>query len=77
VVSTPYPGTPLWQRYQEEERIFDRTWKHYNDANVVFRPIKMSPERLLEGYLYAWREFYANRRPDFTQRGHERRTIQF
>jgi radical SAM superfamily enzyme YgiQ (UPF0313 family) len=77
VVSTPYPGTPLWHRYEEEGRIFDRTWKHYNDANVVFKPHKMSAERLQEGYLHAWREFYAQRRQDLTQRGHERRTIQF
>ncbi|MFC1609767.1 B12-binding domain-containing radical SAM protein [Myxococcota bacterium] len=77
VVSTPYPGTPLWHRYVEEDRIFDFTWKHYNDANVVFRPHKMSPERLQEGYLRLWREFYRGRHQEFATRQHERRTIQF
>ncbi|MBI5544949.1 MAG: B12-binding domain-containing radical SAM protein [Deltaproteobacteria bacterium] len=76
-VSTPYPNTPFWHRYLKEDRIFDRTWKHYNDANVVFRPYKMSPERLQEGYLYLWREFYKGRETDLTQRDHTRRTIQF
>lgn len=62
-ISTPYPGTPLWNRYTAEGRIFDRTWAHYNDANVVFEPYGMDAETLQQGYLYAWREFYA-RRPD-------------
>jgi radical SAM superfamily enzyme YgiQ (UPF0313 family) len=77
VVSTPYPGTPLWDEYNEGERIFDYQWKHYNDANVVFHPHKMSAERLLEGYLYLWREFYRGRREDLQSRDRERRTIQF
>jgi radical SAM superfamily enzyme YgiQ (UPF0313 family) len=76
-VSTPYPGTPIWHRYQQEERIFDTTWKHYNDANVVFRPHQMSPERLQEGYLYLWREFYKGREPEIEARPHQRKTIQF
>jgi radical SAM superfamily enzyme YgiQ (UPF0313 family) len=77
VVSTPYPGTPLWHRYLAQERIFDFTWKHYNDANVVFRPHKMSPERLQEGYFYLWREFYGGRRAELAKRNHERCTVQF
>ncbi len=76
-VSTPYPGTPLWHRYLAEDRILDRTWRRYNDANVVFRPHHMTPERLQEGYLYLWREFYRSRRPALADREHERRTIQF
>jgi radical SAM superfamily enzyme YgiQ (UPF0313 family) len=60
-VATPYPGTPMWHQMTREDRILDRTWKHYNDANVVFRPAQLSPERLQEGYLYLWREFYRSR----------------
>jgi radical SAM superfamily enzyme YgiQ (UPF0313 family) len=76
-IATPYPGTPVWHRYEAEGRIFDYTWKRYNDANVVFRPHRMSPERLLEGYLYLWREFYRGRGADMDGRAHDRRTIQF
>jgi len=77
-ISTPYPGTPIWHRYLAEDRIFDFTWKHYNDANVVFNPHKMSAKRLLEGYLYMWREFYSGRAADITSRENQtRRTIQF
>jgi len=76
-VATPYPGTPIWQRYIAEDRIFDFTWEKYNDANVVFHPYKMSAERLQEGYFYLWREFYRDRDNDLTDREHTRRTIQF
>ena len=75
-VSTPYPNTPMWHRYVKEDRIFDRQWKHYNDANVVFRPHKMTAERLSEGYLYLWKEFYKGRK-ELTARDHTRKTIQF
>ncbi len=75
-IFTPYPGTPAWHRLEAEGRILHRDWSKYNDANVVFRPAKMSPERLLEGYLYLWREFY---RPRGSIRDAEYadRTVQF
>ena len=76
-VATPYPGTPIWHQYEAEGRIFDYTWKRYNDANVVFRPHQMSVERLQEGYLTLWKEFYRGRRGDFEARAHDRRTVQF
>lgn len=75
-ILTPYPGTAIWQRFVAEERIIDRTWARYNDANVVFRPKHMSPERLLAGYLYLWKEFYRSRQ-ELRSLGREERTIQF
>jgi radical SAM superfamily enzyme YgiQ (UPF0313 family) len=75
-ILTPYPGTPIWHRFVEEGRILDRNWAHYNDANVVFRPMHMKPERLLEGYLYLWREFYRPRQ-SLRALDHDARTIQF
>jgi radical SAM superfamily enzyme YgiQ (UPF0313 family) len=76
VVATPYPGTPFWRQLVGQDRILDRTWKHYNDANVVFRPAQMSPEQLLEGYLRMWREFYRDKQ-DLAQADPARKTIQF
>ena len=75
-IFTPYPGTPAWAKMQSENRIIDRTWKHYNDANVVFYPKRMTPERLLEGYLYLWREFYKSK-TFLASLEHGERTIQF
>jgi len=75
-ILTPYPGTPIWMRLLEEGRILSKDWSLYNDANVVFQPKKMTPERLLEGYLYLWREFYRSRLA-LADLAREERTIQF
>jgi radical SAM superfamily enzyme YgiQ (UPF0313 family) len=75
-VFTPYPGTPAWHRLREQGRIFDLVWQHYNDANVVFRPQQMSPQRLLEGYLTLWREFYRDKQ-QLASWEHAHKTIQF
>ncbi|RME27122.1 MAG: DUF4070 domain-containing protein [Deltaproteobacteria bacterium] len=75
-IATPYPGTPVWNRLEAEGRIFTREWRRYNDANVVFRPKNMTPERLLEGYIYLWREFYRGRQ-HLRSAGQEGRTVQF
>ncbi|MFO0650931.1 MAG: cobalamin-dependent protein [Polyangiales bacterium] len=76
-IFTPYPATPSWQRLVAEERILHRDWSKYNDANVVFRPAKMSPERLQEGYLHLWREFYRARATAIRDAGYAERTVQF
>jgi hypothetical protein len=76
-IATPYPGTPAWTQMLEEGRILTRNWALYNDANVVFRPKGMTPERLLQGYLYLWREFYRPRVAALRALPREERTIQF
>lgn len=75
-IMTPYPGTPVYTKLLLAERILHKDWSRYNDANVVFRPAQMSPERLLEGYLYLWKEFYRTRQ-DLRELDREARTIQF
>jgi radical SAM superfamily enzyme YgiQ (UPF0313 family) len=75
-IATPYPGTPMWRKMIAEDRIIDRSWKHYNDSNVVFRPAKMSAERLQQGYLYLWREFYGTRQ-HLRRADRELNTVQF
>ena len=52
-VLTPFPGTPLWERLNREERIFDRDWSHYDMSRVVFAPARLTPGQLQEGYLWA------------------------
>jgi len=48
-------------------RIVDRTWRRYNDANVVFRPHLMTADQLHEGYLGMWKQFYGGRRQAATE----------
>lgn len=73
---TPYPGTPSWRRLEEQGRILHRRWERYNDANVVFRPAKLSVDGLHEAYLRLWRDFYAGR-SDLLGLSTAARTIQF
>jgi radical SAM superfamily enzyme YgiQ (UPF0313 family) len=75
-IFTPYPGTPSWKRLQFEGRILTRDWSKFNDANVTFRPRHLTPEKLHEGYLRLWRDFYAAR-PEVAKLSTAERTIQF
>lgn len=77
VIFTPYPGTPAWHRLLAEDRILHRDWSKYNDANVVFRPARMTPEQLHDGYMRLWRDFYADRRAEFADLPIAERTINF
>lgn len=52
-ILTPFPGTPLLRRLEEEGRIIDRDWSHYDMSHVVFKPRKMTAQELQEGYLWA------------------------
>jgi len=58
-ILTPYPGTALHDRLEREGRITDRDLSHYNTSHVVFRPARMDPGELREGYLWMYREFYS------------------
>ena len=58
-VLTPLPGTALFDRYTAAGRIFDHDWGHYDGKHVVYRPSRMSPERLQEGFYWANHQFYS------------------
>lgn len=49
-VLTPFPGTELFKRFEEEGRILHKDWSKYDSKHVVFSPSGMSPEELSEGY---------------------------
>lgn len=52
-ILTPFPGTPLQKRLEEEGRITDHDWSHYDMSHVVFRPQRMTVQELQHGYLWA------------------------
>ncbi|MDP6522780.1 MAG: radical SAM protein [Kiritimatiellia bacterium] len=58
-ILTPYPGTRLYKRLEEEGRIIDRDLDHYNTAHAVFAPNGMSAEDLERGYLWTYDKFYS------------------
>ncbi len=58
-ILTPYPGTKLFDRLEREGRITERDASRYNTANVVFKPLLMTPDELLNGYLGIYERFYS------------------
>jgi radical SAM superfamily enzyme YgiQ (UPF0313 family) len=58
-ILTPYPGTLLYKRFMEENRIIDFNLSNYNTSQVVFRPKNLTPEELYKGYLWMYKEFYS------------------
>jgi radical SAM superfamily enzyme YgiQ (UPF0313 family) len=57
-ILTPYPSTGLYRRMAAEGRLLHRDWDRYDTRHTVFRPARMSPEQLEEGYWHAYRSFY-------------------
>jgi radical SAM superfamily enzyme YgiQ (UPF0313 family) len=58
-ILTPYPGTGLHASLASQGRIFDTDWNHYDTRHAVFRPARMTPEQLENGYWQAYRQFYS------------------
>jgi radical SAM superfamily enzyme YgiQ (UPF0313 family) len=56
---TPYPGTLTWYDLRKANRIFSYDWSKYDQGHVVYRPARMSAERLGNGIDEAYRGFYS------------------
>jgi radical SAM superfamily enzyme YgiQ (UPF0313 family) len=57
-ILTPYPGTALYERMLKAGRILHTNWDLYDTRHTVYRPARLSPEALEEGYRRAYRDFY-------------------
>ncbi len=57
-VLTPFPGTPLFHRLQQEERINSYDWELYDGQHVVFQPKNMTVPELIAGHERAWKQVY-------------------
>jgi radical SAM superfamily enzyme YgiQ (UPF0313 family) len=58
-VLTPYPGTLTWYEMKKAGRIVSFDWQKYDQANVVYRPARMSGDELRLGQNTAYETFYA------------------
>jgi radical SAM superfamily enzyme YgiQ (UPF0313 family) len=59
---TPFPGTPLYRRLQDEGRLLYENWwldERYSYNRIPFQPYGMTPELLQRNCLEARREFYS------------------
>lgn len=59
-ILTPFPHTPIRASLEKENRILHNDWIRYTGGEVVFKPAKMSIDKLQEMYHYAWDTFYAD-----------------
>jgi radical SAM superfamily enzyme YgiQ (UPF0313 family) len=60
-ILTPFPGTALYQRLNEQDRILTRDWSLYDGQHVVFQPASMTVQELAEGHEQAWKKVYSVR----------------
>ena len=58
-ILTPYPGTPLYKRFDQEGRILTKDWSRYNQVDIVFEPKNMTRDELYNGTKKVAREFYS------------------
>jgi radical SAM superfamily enzyme YgiQ (UPF0313 family) len=58
---TPFPGTPLYDRFEREGRLLYEHWwldETYRYNMIPFQPAQMTPEQLREGCLESRSQFY-------------------
>ena len=58
-ILTPYPGTPLFDYLDNDNRILTRDWELYDSIHVVHKPKQMTPEELADGVQKVWEELYS------------------
>ncbi len=64
-ILTPFPGTPLFHKLDDEKRILTKDWKYYNMGHAVFTPKQMTAEELLRGVQQMYAHFYT---PSYTMK---------
>ena len=57
-ILTPFPGTPIFERFDKENRLLTKDWSKYK-SNVVFKPKNMTPYELLHGVRKMYKDFYS------------------
>jgi len=58
-ILTPLPGTEIFHKLKNENRIFTYDWSKYDFAHVVYQPARMTAEELQKGYNEVFRKFYS------------------
>ena len=58
-ILTPFPGTRLFKKMEEDGRILHKDWSRYDANHVVFKPTLMTESELMEGYIDAYKRFYS------------------
>jgi radical SAM superfamily enzyme YgiQ (UPF0313 family) len=57
---TPFPRTPLFEELRRDGRLLTQDWSYFNGKTAVtFRPARMTPEALWNGYMWFRRQFFS------------------
>jgi radical SAM superfamily enzyme YgiQ (UPF0313 family) len=86
-ILTPFPGTELFKRFEEEGRILHKDWSKYDTKHVVFKHPQLSQKKLTDGYnrivktLYSfdssWKKLNHYWDMDFWKRSNELDPVKF
>ena len=57
-ILTPYPGTPVYEKFKKENRMITEKWERFDMMNVTFLPKNMPPWELQEEFYHADKMFY-------------------
>ena len=58
-ILTPYPGTRLHHRLEQEGRLLTRDWSLYDSSHVVYQPRSLTSDQLLAGYYRVIKESFS------------------
>lgn len=58
-ILTPFPGTIMYKKMEDEGRIVERSWPKYHTGEVVIQPANMSRQELQDGYYWIYKETYS------------------
>jgi radical SAM superfamily enzyme YgiQ (UPF0313 family) len=58
-ILTPFPGTELFKQMEKDGLLLHKDWSKYDANHVVFKHKKLSAQQLLDGLVYAYRQFYS------------------
>ncbi len=57
-ILTPFPGTPLFDELEKQNRILIKDWSKYDGKNVVYRPMHLTADDLMNGIQKMYNGFY-------------------
>jgi radical SAM superfamily enzyme YgiQ (UPF0313 family) len=58
-IITPYPGTKLFQRYENEGRIVCRDWAQYHEGKVNYKPKGLTDDQIVDGIKKMAMDYYS------------------
>ncbi|MBD3344950.1 MAG: radical SAM protein [Chitinivibrionales bacterium] len=59
MILTPFPGTQVYEKIENENRLYHTRWEFFNGMYLVFQPKSMSASVLQKEVLIAYRKFYS------------------